>query len=161
MAVIYVGVGEYAASKTPGDVIKTMALGSCVGILTLDPKSRAVGLLHVALPDSSINKKRVAERPGMFADTGIPCLLKELKKLGYDGNGKLIVKLAGGASIMDPNNTFNIGKRNILAVRKILWNYRLGPRTQDVGGTISRTVSLEVDTGVITISSPGRGTWRL
>ncbi len=161
MATIYVGVGEYAASKSNGHVIKTMALGSCVGVIILDPVAKAVGLLHVALPDSSINKKRVEERPGMFADTGIPKLLEEMWRLGCSKNGKMLVKLAGGAAIMDPNNTFNIGKRNILAVKKILWKYKLGARAEDIGGTISRTVTVEVDTGRVSLSSPGRGEWVL
>jgi len=159
MKIMYVGVGEYAASKEK--TIKTMALGSCVAIIVLDTKNRAVGMLHVALPESSINKKRAAERPGMFADTGIPKLLDEMKKLGYTGEKKLIVKLAGGASIMDPNNTFNIGKRNILAVKKILWRFQLGAIAEDVGGSISRTVSVDINSGKVIISSPGRGDWEL
>lgn len=160
MSVIYVGVGEYAVSKNPGDTIKTMALGSCVGVIFLAPAIKAAGLLHIALPDSSINQKRVEERPGMFADTGIPLILRDLTKLGYVGGG-MIVKLAGGAAIMDPNNTFNIGKRNLLAVKKILWKYKLGAIAEDVEGAISRTVSIELDTGKVLISSPGRGEWEL
>ncbi len=159
MKIMYVGVGEYAASKE--NTIKTMALGSCVAVIVLDTQNRAVGMLHVALPESSINKKRAAERPGMFADTGIPNLLDEMKKLGYVGQKKLIVKLAGGASIMDPNNTFNIGKRNILAVKKILWRFQLGAIAEDVGGSISRTVSVDINSGKVIISSPGRGDWEL
>ena len=161
MKTIYVGVGEYAASKTPSDVIKTMALGSCVAVIFLDPNNRAVGMLHVALPDSSINKRRLLEKPGMFADSGIPLLLKLMMKNGYKGNGRLIVKLVGGASIMDPNNTFNIGKRNALAVKKILWKYQLGALAEDLGNNFSRSVSVDVKTGKIIISSPGRGEWAI
>ncbi|MFQ5769868.1 MAG: chemotaxis protein CheD [bacterium] len=161
MKFIYVGVGEYAASKNPGNVVKTLALGSCVAVIFLDSQQKAVGLLHVALPDSSINKQRAQERPGMFADTGIPILLAEMEKLGYKGDNKLIVKLAGGASIMDPNNTFNIGKRNLLAIRKCLWRYKLGAIAEDVGGNFSRSVSVDVNTGNVLISSPGRGEWQL
>ena len=161
MNVIYVGVGEYAASKTPGQIVKTLALGSCVAVVILDAKNKSVGLLHVALPESSINKKRAEEKPGMFADTGIPKLLEEMKKLGYDGKNRLIVKLAGGASIMDPNNTFRIGKRNVLAIRKILWRFRLGAIAEDVGGNISRSVAIDMNTGKVIISSPGRGEWEL
>jgi chemotaxis protein CheD len=72
---------------------------------------------------------------------------------------KLIVKLAGGSVIMDPKNTFNIGKRNVLAIKKILWEMGLGARKEDIGGTISRTVSVYVDTGRVVISSPGRDDW--
>ncbi len=161
MNVIYVGVGEYAASKTPGQIVKTLALGSCVAVVILDVKNKSVGLLHVALPESSINKKRAEEKPGMFADTGIPKLLEEMKKIGYDEKSRLIVKLAGGASIMDTNNTFRIGKRNVLAIRKTLWRFRLGSIAEDVGGNISRSVSIEMNTGKVIISSPGRGEWEV
>ncbi|MCX6640565.1 MAG: chemotaxis protein CheD [bacterium] len=160
MGIIYVGVGELAASRSPGDVVKILALGSCVGVIMLAPQQKIVGLLHVALPDSSINAKRGIEKPGTFADTGIPQLLNELKKMGHL-RGKLTVKLAGGASIMDPNNTFNIGKRNILAIKKILWKFGLGAIAEDLGGNYCRTLSVDVDSGLVTISSPGRGTWPL
>ncbi len=138
MSVIYVGVGEFAVSNKPGDTIKTMALGSCVGVIILSQELRAAGLLHVALPDSTINRERSEKRPGMFADTGIEALVSDMVKIGYTGNGNLMVKLVGGAAIMDPNNTFNIGKRNLLAVKKALWKHKLGAITEDVEGTISR-----------------------
>lgn len=96
MGVVYVGIGEYAASNTPGEVIKTLGLGSCVAVILLAPKHKAVGLVHIALPDSSINKARAENKPGTFADTGIPLLLKEMKKFGVSGSRELIVKLAGG-----------------------------------------------------------------
>jgi len=161
MEYIYVGIGEYAVSRDPNQIIKTMALGSCVGVIVRDPRSGGTGLLHVALPDSSINQRRAADKPGSFADTGIPALLKAMRKAGYDGNGRLTVKLTGGASIMDPNNTFNIGKRNILAIKKILWGLRMGAIAEDLGGSISRSVAVDISTGKVTISSPGRGQWDL
>lgn len=161
MAVTYVGVGEFAVSNKPGDVIKTIGLGSCVGVMILAPKIKAVGLLHVALPESSINLDRAKKKPGTFPDTGIPAMLKEFQKLGVKGPRELVVKLAGGASIMDDNNVFNIGKRNILSVRKNLWKFKLGARAEHVGDTISRTVTVEVDTGKVYLSSPGRGQWEL
>lgn len=161
MNFLYVGIGEFAVSKDQTQVIKTMGLGSCVSILLYDPKEKLSGLIHIALPDSSINPKRAENKPGSFADTGVPAFLREMKRNGWDGKSRLIVKLAGGASIMDPNNTFNIGKRNILAIKKILWGYRLGAIAEDIGGNISRTVSMNVADGTVTISSPGRGEWEL
>ena len=62
---------------------------------------------------------------------------------------------------MDPNNTFNIGGRNIFAVKKHLWRYKLGPVAEDVGDSISRTMTVDVDTGKIIITSPGKGWWEL
>ena len=159
MDTTYVGIGEYTASKTSH--IKTMALGSCVAVILQDLKNRTAGLLHVALPDSSINPKRAEAKPGMFVDTGIPKLLEEMKQLGYTEQRGFIVKLAGGASMIDPKRIFNIGQRNILAVRESLQRYHLGVGAEDVGGAISRTVTVDVVTGKVWISSPGRGEWEL
>ena len=118
------------------------------------------GLLHIALPDSSINQKLSLERPGYFADTGIPILIEKMLAYGCQFTD-LIVKIAGGANIMDPNNTFNIGGRNTIAVKKHLWRYKLGPVAEDVGDSISRTMTVDVDTGKIIITSPGKGWWEL
>ena len=161
MNVIYVGVGEYAISGTPGEIVKTLALGSCVAVVILDANNKSVGLLHIALPESSINKKRAEEKPGMFADTGIPILLEEMQRLGYGEKSELIIKLAGGASIMDPNKTFNIGKRNVLAIRNVLSRFGLDTIAEDIGGNISRSVSIDLNMGKVIVSSPGRGEWEL
>ena len=159
---IMLGVGDFGATNKPGEVIKTLALGSCVSIVFLYPKTRAVGMVHVALPDSSLDKVKTQERPGYFADSGIPALINEMKKHGYSGNGRdMIVKLAGGAKIMDPNNTFNIGKRNVLAIKKILWGHGMGAVAEDVGGNYSRSVAISTDTGRVTLSSPGRQNWEI
>lgn len=157
MSQIVLGIGEYGASKTPGAAVKTYALGSCVAAIFLCPSTRTVGMIHIALPDSSINPAKAKERPGYFADTGIPLLLKEMARLGCAANGRgMHVKLTGGASIMDPNETFNIGKRNVLTIRKILWSLGLCAVAEEIGGTISRTVSASVSSGEIVISTPGR-----
>ena len=38
MAMHIVGVGEWAVSKDPADIIKTFALGSCVAAMIFGPK---------------------------------------------------------------------------------------------------------------------------
>lgn len=162
MSDIYVSIGEMAVSNTPGQVIKTMSLGSCIGVIVYSPRVKAIGLLHVALPESRINLKRAAKKPGTFADTGIPLLLKKMKSLGVAGSNDIVIKLAGGANVMDNNNDlFNIGKRNLGAVKKILRKYGMGPIAEDVGGRFARSVSIQVDTGEVIISSAGKGKWEL
>ncbi len=162
MSQLILGVGDLGASKTSGGSVKTFALGSCVSVLLLDPKVRAVGMVHVALPESKINQTKAQSKPGYFADTGIPTLLQEMAKLGCNPRGQgMIVKLCGGANVMDPNDTFNIGKRNALAVKKVLWKYGMGAVSEDLGGNFSRTVTVFVDTGDVLLSSPGRPDWKL
>ena len=162
MGQIILGVGDFGASNSPDDVIKTFALGSCVSVIFLDPKTRSIGMAHVALPDSSINKAKATEKPGYFADTAIPALLAQMAQLGCDKRGKgIIVKLCGGANVMDTNDTFQIGKRNALSIKKILWSYGMGAIAEDLGGNYSRTVSISISAGQVTLSSPGKPQWQL
>ena len=162
MKTIMLGVGDFGASNTAGDIVKTMALGSCVSVILLHPPTRTIGMAHIALPDSQTNLDRAKEKPGYFADTGVPALLKAMAKISGDTKTKgYIVKLTGGAKVMDPNNLFNIGDRNVLAIKKVLWRFAMGPVAEDTGGQISRTVAVHVDTGRIFISSPGRKDWEI
>jgi chemotaxis protein CheD len=162
MKQVILGVGELGASREPGSVIKTFALGSCIAVVLFSPVTRSAGMVHVALPDSLTNPEKARERPGYFADTGIPPLLREMAALGNRPEGKgLTVKLIGGASIMDNNGVFNIGKRNLLAIKKILWGHGLGAIAEDVGGNYSRTVTVDVATGTVSVSCPGRGQWQV
>ncbi|OVE77379.1 chemotaxis protein CheD [bacterium F16] len=157
MAQLILGIGDFGASKTSGDIIKTYGLGSCVAIVLLDPKTRTVGMDHVALPDSTIDAVKAERLPGYFADTGIPALIKQMADMGCDPLGRgFIVKLIGGASMLNAGDAFSIGKRNVLAIKKILWKHRMGPKAEVVGGTCSRTVEVEVATGKVAVLSPQR-----
>ena len=162
MSTIILGVGDLGVSNTPGDVIKTLALGSCVSVVLLEPRTRSVGMVHVALPESSIDRAKAMAKPGYFADTGFFALLDAMKHISCLQNEKnFIVKMVGGAQVLDPHNTFNIGKRNELALKKMLWTLGMGVQAEDVGGHISRSIAVDVDTGRIVITSAGRGCWEL
>jgi len=157
------GIGDIGATVSEGGILKTMALGSCVAIMILDRRTRCIAMDHIALPDSSVSPDRAKQLPGYFADTGIPALLKEIQRVagGISRPTDLIVKLAGGANVADPNNTFNIGKRNALAIKKILWHHGMGAIAEDLGANYSRTVEMFRDSGKIVLSCPGKGDWTL
>lgn len=150
----YVGIGEFFVSGHAGTEIKTMALGPCVAVVIFARKKNVAGLLHVQLPMSSLNLELASRRPGIFADTGIPLMLEEFARYGCKP-AELTVKLVGGGQVMDPNGTFNIGKRNYLSVKKVLWAFRLWPAAEEIGGTISRTVSLAVGKTDVLVTTPG------
>ena len=162
MSHLILGVGDLAATAQQGEAIKTIGLGSCVALIVLDSATRCIGMDHIALPDSSISPERARDKPGHFADTGVPALLEAMKRAGSKMNPRdIIVKLVGGANVMDLNNTFNIGKRNVTAIKKALWKFGLGAVVEDVGGHISRTVIVDVDEGRVRLSSPGREPWEV
>ena len=157
---IILGVGDFGASNKEGDVIKTFALGSCISVVPIDIRNNIVGMVHVALPDSSINPAKSELKPGYFADTGILALLYLMRRFGSHIDNT-VVKLIGGANVMDPNNTFNIGKRNAVAIKSILQRYNLSVLAEDVGGNVIRTVSVTVGSSEVLITSPGRSDWKI
>ena len=159
MTSITVGIGEHKISRRSDALLKTYGLGSCVAIVLYDRAQKIAGMLHVAYPDSLVNPPRAERRPGYFVDTGIPLFIEEMKKRNVLRRN-MWVKLVGGAAIMDEHGRFNIGKRNVLAVKKALWKAGVGVLQEDTGGTISRTVSIAVETGGVAVSS-GAQKWEL
>jgi chemotaxis protein CheD len=145
---LVVGVGDCLVSNDSQGTLVTYALGSCIAILIHDPVARVGGLLHYMLPESSLDSSKAQQRPFIYADTGIPLLFQAAYKLGAE-KSRLYVAAVGGAQVMDPQGTFNIGKRNHLAMRKIFWKAGVMVKAEEVGGTISRTVRLEIATGKI------------
>jgi chemotaxis protein CheD len=135
-------------------VLTTYALGSCIGLAVHDTKSKVGGLLHFMLPDSTIDPARSRANPFMFADTGIPLLLNQVCGRGASKR-HLIVRAVGGAQMMDQANTFEIGKRNYLAMRRILWKAGILLHGEAVGGVKSRTVRLEIGTGQLWLQAAG------
>jgi chemotaxis protein CheD len=91
----------------------------------------------------------------MFADTGIPLLFRGAYQLGADKK-RLVVTVAGGAQMMDTQGTFNIGKRNCLAMRKIFWKAGVMVAAEYLGGMVSRTVRLEVKSGTVMLRESGQ-----
>ena len=161
MAEILVGIGDIGASKTRDDTIVTMALGSCVAVVAHDPRSGVTGMAHVALPGNPRDKNR-NQSVGYYADTAVPALIQMMERNGGPRRGRgLTIKLIGGAAILDTMGSFNIGKRNVLAIKRALWRFGLGPIAEDVGGAISRTVRLSVGSPQATITTPGRPKWQV
>lgn len=154
VTLLAVGVGDCKVSNTAESVLATYALGSCIAVAIHDPVACVGGLLHFMLPESSLNPEKASQSPFLFADTGIPALFHAAYKLGAEKR-RLVVRVAGGAQVMDASGVFNIGKRNQVALRKILWRAGVMIHGEETGGTESRTVRLEISTGRFWIRGPG------
>ncbi len=149
-----VGVADMKTSNQTTDSIVTYSLGSCIGLVVYDPFAKAGGILHYMLPDSSIDDTKAKTKPFMFADTGIPRLFKETYTLGAKKT-RMKVFIAGGAEILDQQGFFNIGKRNYMALKKMLFRNNVLIEKQAVGGNVNRTVRLEIATGHIFVKTSG------
>ena len=150
-----VGISEMIVTQEPTDTIVTYSLGSCVGLTVHDPNAMVGGQIHCMLPLSKIDKNKAAERPAMFVDTGVSALLERVLDLGAK-KSNLVACVAGGAAPLDLQVGMKIGERNFATLRKILWKNGILISAQDVGGTIARTMKLDMKTGKTTLRSQGK-----
>jgi chemotaxis protein CheD len=149
-----VGISELALSAEPGDSLITYSLGSCVGLALHDPVAGVGGLLHALMPNSSADPEKAERLPAMYADTGARALLQAMFDLGASRRS-LVAYVAGAASQLDTQGLFRIGERNHAVVRKVLWKNGILIAAEDVGGSASRTVTLDVGTGRFAVKSGG------
>jgi chemotaxis protein CheD len=153
-----VGIAEMAVSRDPSERIITHALGSCLGVVVYDPVAGVGGLLHAMLPLSEIDPEKAQVNPCLFVDTGVPELFRACYRAGAE-KARLVVKVAGGAYAgeADQVDQFQVGKRNLLTLKKLLWKNGVMLRAEDVGGQrVFRTVSLQLASGDVIVKSNGR-----
>lgn len=162
MREIIIGIGDFQISNDTNSVLKTFALGSCVAVVIYDNQTHTGGMIHIALSNSKVNEEKSRSKPGYFANTGIPAIVNAFKKADstFDPS-KCTIKLIGGASVLNDEDFFNIGKTNIETTRRILKEYGFKIHKEDVGGKISRTVSLSIENGKVIISNAEIGKWEL
>ena len=116
---IRVGMADYKLCAPP-DKISTLGLGSCMGVVIYDTKTKLCGMAHIMLPDST--KVSNNSNKAKFADTGIEELLKKVIAAGASKT-RLVAKIAGGAKMFEVSglsDVGNIGARNAEAAKKIL-----------------------------------------
>ena len=150
---VVIGVGDVAAANNTSVTLSTYALGSCVAVVAYDGPAHAGAILHLMLPESSISADKAAVQPAMFADTGFPVFLAKLAGLRADCQ-RMKVFLAGGAAVLQGNDPFKIGARNIEAVRQQIQQRGLSVVATALGGVVNRTVHLNIGTGEVTIKLP-------
>jgi chemotaxis protein CheD len=153
-----VEVGDMKIGKK-GDLLVTYALGSCLGLTVFDPETHVGGLLHAMLPLSKINPQKAEVNPFMFVDTGVPELFKAVYAIGGQ-KPRMVVKATGCGGPLGKNGIFKIGERNYAVLKKVFGKNSISLASEDIGGTESRTIYLDLSTGHTTITSNGKK-WEL
>lgn len=155
MSNITIGISDLKVCRVP-DVLVTYALGSCVGTCLLDSAAGVGGLSHIMLPDSaaSING---ADTPMRFADTALPMLVREMERMGAQ-RSRMKAKIAGGAVMFaTASDKFNIGERNVAAVKAALRELHIPIIAEDTGLDYGRTVFFYPETGIMEIRAAAKG----
>jgi chemotaxis protein CheD len=152
-----VNFSDMKISSNPVETLVAFSIGSGMGVTVYDPISGIGGILNFMLPNSSLaNGVNPDRMPFMFADTGIPAFLNAM--FAQDAQpDRLKVVIAGGAHILDQTDAFNIGQRNLEALKAGLEAYNLKIYHENTGGSNSRTLSLEIGSGRSSIRIFGAG----
>lgn len=154
--VVRVGIADMNVVGHAG-TIRTIGLGSCVGVVLYDDMKKIAGLLHVMLPSSEMAKSTHLNK-AKFADTGVPALINLLKAEGAR-TAALKAKMAGGAQMfqLGSHESFRIGKRNVEAVKEELKRFRIPLIAEDTGGTNGRTIEFDPETSILHVRTVNKG----
>ena len=147
---LVVGMGEYIVTNKEDDIIKTFALASCVAVTVYSPVKRVAGMIHIVLPYPFDDRDR-NERPGYFAETGIPLLLGDIQRKYACTKEELYIQIFGGADSKNKQDVYHVGKKNINAVKCVLNKMGLTIRYEELRGYESRTLIMEVKSGQIEV----------
>ncbi len=141
------GVGEV--------ILQSKAIGSCLGIAAYDAVKHIGALAHTMLPGSAPEGKTI-KRTKYCADA-IDAIISRMGRLGSRKEEIEVVLVGGGNVLKKEDDT--ICNENIESALKLLKKKALKVRTQAVGGIIRRSVSLDVERGIV-YCSEGNGNER-
>lgn len=152
---VKVGMADLKVAKSP-DVLVTLGLGSCIGLVLYDPVTKIGGMVHYMLPDSTKlkNNTNIAK----FGDTGTAELLRQMLAVGANRR-RLVAKIAGGACMFEVSGTSavgNVGARNIEQAKYLLKELQIPLIAEDTGLNYGRTVELNCENGDYTIKAVGK-----
>ncbi len=159
MEQILVTISDMKISHRKDHVLVTHSLGSCLGLTAHDPLAGVGGLIHCLLPRYRPERMRADHNPFMFVNTGVPEMIRALLNKGAE-RGRLVLKAAGCARMLNVMNQFDTGAKNFAALQQLLQKNNVALAAQETGGTIPRTMYLHIETGKVTISSCGKQ-WEL
>lgn len=154
MAQFVVPIAGSRIAHLDEDSLVTYSLGSCLGVSVWCAATRQGGLVHCLLPLARINPDKARERPAMFVSSGVPAMIKELLARGAKRE-YLVIKAAGGASLLGDDRAFQTGARNIAALKALLHKNNLTLAGHQLGGATPRTMSLDIGSGRTRIKTPG------
>ena len=146
-----IGLGEMATSNVRGDVLKTYALASCVGVTVYSKVRRVAGMAHIVLP-KPYRDAEAHEKPAYYATTGVPLLINSICEEYGCHVWELSINVYGGAHSERLGDVFRVGERNLAEIQIQLTNMNLTYKATDIGGRCSRTIEMDVSSGDVKVT---------
>jgi chemotaxis protein CheD len=149
-----VDIGQLAVSSDPADTLITYELGSCLGVTAYDRVARVGALAHLERPLTPAHAEEAQRWPATFVETGVAHMLETMYARGARKE-RIELRAAGGSRSASEavEECFELGRRNVVALKKVLWQHGVLIRAHEVGGTVSRTLSLRVEDGLVVVAT--------
>jgi chemotaxis protein CheD len=135
---IAVRMGEIAVSSSPGEMLLSLGLGSCIGLALVDQRRGVAGLAHIMLPEAIGN----GGPAGKFADLAVPELVARTVAQGTARTSLKAVLVGGAHMFALGGNALDIGVRNEAAVRGLLAAERIPVVAAATRGSKGRTIKV-------------------
>jgi len=154
VSITVVSMAHMEISADPAATLITYSLGSCIGVAAYDATRKVGALIHCMLPEMAIHPQKALQQPGIFVDSGLQNMFLVMAAHGCRPES-LAVHAAGAGCMMDGGDAFRIGERNTAALHRILAARGIRLAAEDVGGNVSRKLSLQIGSGAVTVTSNG------
>ncbi|HEY0826975.1 MAG TPA: chemotaxis protein CheD [Bacilli bacterium] len=156
---VKVGMADLNVMADAGGILKTVGLGSCVGLTLYDNESKIAGMVHVMLPSSEIAREGDINL-AKYADTSIPELIRRMALSGASTT-RIVAKMAGGAQMFSfsgsNDSSMRIGPRNVESCKEMLKKFSIPLLAEDTGGNYGRTIEFYCSTGMLLIRTAQHG----
>jgi len=141
--IVDISTGEIEVGAK-GIILRSVAIGSCVVAAAYDSKNNIGAMAHIMLPGRAPEK---AQQKTRYAADAIDALVSQMGQLGSKKDDIEVVLVGGGNVLGRENNT--ICEDNIESILELLKKKHLKIKAQAVGGTNRRSVSLDIEQGIV------------
>jgi len=147
----YLKPGEVVVSRQP--VLVTTVLGSCVSVTMFSPSQGVGAICHAMLPGAGVKAHDL-----LYVETAVRYLYGKMKK--YGGIADLVVKLFGGAQVLDAANysltRLTVGEQNVTGAEAEIKRLGLKVAKSDTGGVSGRKLLFSIKNGDVYMRKMGR-----
>jgi chemotaxis protein CheD len=154
----YHQVSRFWSNNNPNDTLIAYGIGSTLAVILYDEGVKAGGIVHFMLPSSVVGSLKTRDYPAMYADSGIPRLVKSCMELGARKDA-LSARLVGGALMLGKGISKSVSDGNLSAARNILSKTGIDVTAENTGGNHMRSVKLDIATGNVYLKRPGSSNW--
>jgi len=148
---IDIRMADRATAKGKG-TIRTLGVGSCVVVTVYDPVEHVGGMIHAMLPQRP-DKHDTGSSDAKYVKESFIKVVEEVASKGAKMEN-LQVKLVGGSRMFKllSADGKGIGSKNIKAAKEVVEDFGLTIDSEDTGGTVGRSVELDLANGLVTVS---------